>query len=101
MKVTLEKHGGMAAIRHPPVTIDAAELNEYERSELEQLIHQVQREAPRSQASPDRMRDAMSYRISVDEGGQTADYRQSDINMSEAFARLMDWLQRHRSGHSP
>jgi len=37
----------------------------------------------------------MRYTVTVERSGQQIVLRQSDANMSSAFADLLDWLQRH------
>ena len=47
-------------------------------------------EERRAQPSP----DAMSHTITVEEDGRSFVLRQSDTDMSDAFAALLDWLRR-------
>jgi hypothetical protein len=44
---------------------------------------------------PGQARDAMSYTMTIEEdGAETTVITQSDINMSPAFADLMQWIDR-------
>lgn len=44
-------------------------------------------------ATPRRMPDAMSYTITVRDGSRAAVLRESDADMTEEFAALLDWVQ--------
>ena len=96
MKVTLETHGGLAAgIRRLPCVVETESLATAQQKELSQLIAAV-KDAPRvDEDSPGRLRDAMTFKISVEDAGETYVYRQSDPNVSEAFANLQAWIERH------
>lgn len=99
MKVTLATHGGLAAgIRRIPVVVESSTLPEPMGAELVQLVAALKSAPVVSEQRPGRARDVMTYAISVDEDGHTSVFRQSDIGMSEAFADLLTWLERHRAG---
>ena len=43
--------------------------------------------------APRRMPDAMSYTITVRDGSQAAVLKESDADMTDEFAALLDWVQ--------
>lgn len=99
MKVTLTKHGGLAAgIRRSPDVVESSVLPEPVAAELVKLVAALKAAPVVSEEKPGRARDAMTYTISVDEDGQVSVFRQSDTGMSEAFANFLTWLERHRAG---
>lgn len=100
MKVTITKHGGLAAgIRQPPLIVDSAELSEGAALELERLAKAVMAAPPAAAQGPGRARDAMSYKVKVEEetGAETV-FNGSDITMTPSFASLLEWLERQASG---
>ncbi|MET9960005.1 protealysin inhibitor emfourin [Streptomyces sp. NPDC006326] len=94
MKVTLATHGGLAGainLRLPPKVLDTEALPENAAAELAQLVAAA---VPTPEADrPGRARDAMSYTITVEDGGRLTVLKQSDADMSPAFAALLTWLQ--------
>lgn len=97
MKVTLVKHGGIAAgIRHPPHMIDSADLSGEPAAELARLVAATRAAPAPTGDALERARDAMSYTLTLedDDGGQTV-MRQSDVAMTAPFASLLDWIRRH------
>lgn len=97
MKITLQRHGGLAAIRRPPQVLETSQLPPEVAEGLESRIAALGPEAA-EQPGPGRVRDAMSYTITVDEGGATKVWRQSDGNMSDAFAALLELLEGQAGG---
>jgi hypothetical protein len=98
MKVTLAQHGGLAApinLRLPLHVVDTATLKSDDAVELARLIADATA-APPTGVAPGKARDAMSYTITVEDDGHKAVLSQSDTTMSASFAKLLDWLQRHR-----
>jgi hypothetical protein len=95
MKVTLEKLGGFAAMRRAPTVLDSAALATSHQQELQQLVTDVREEPLVPPAAGEQLRDAMSYKISVEQNGTTTVYRQRDLEMSAAFQRLMRWIEEH------
>lgn len=96
MRVTLATHGGLAAaINHrlPPQVVDADTLPRPAARELAQLIAAAEAAKPPKEAGPGRARDAMSYTITVDDGGHQVILVESDTTMSREFAALLDWLE--------
>jgi len=101
MKVTLSKFGGFAAgMRRPPKVVDATELPPAEVEELQQLVRTAIADPAASKevaASPGEARDAMSYRIEIEDGGRTNVLSASDAVLPASFLALRDWLERHAS----
>ncbi|MCH6162593.1 protealysin inhibitor emfourin [Streptomyces marispadix] len=96
MKVTLETHGGQAAavnLRLPPKAVETGALPEHAATELSELVAAALPTA--KEERPTQARDAMSYTITVEEGGGSTALTQSDTTMSPEFAALLDWLERH------
>jgi hypothetical protein len=100
MKVSLSKHGGLAAaIRRPPVTVDLSALPENKAAELAPLVAAAKADLRGAEAGPGRARDAMSYTITLqDDSGETTTLRASDTTMSPPFAALLEWLDRNAAG---
>ena len=103
MKVSLSKHGGLAAaIRRPPMIVDSSALPENKAAELAPLVAaaKAEQQAARAvEAGPGRARDAMSYTIALqDDSGETTTLRASDTTMSPPFAALLEWLDRNAAG---
>ncbi len=97
MKVTLEEYGGLAAgIRRLPQVVHSEGLPEKAAEELARLA-KAAAAMPIAEEGPGPVRDAMSYTITVEDGGQQTVLEQSDGNMSPAFAALLNWLRRHAS----
>ncbi|MBT2447451.1 hypothetical protein J7F03_10260 [Streptomyces sp. ISL-43] len=96
MKVTLATHGGLAAainLRLPPKVLDTDTLPEHAAAELAQLVAAA---VPTPEADqPSRARDAMSYTITVEDGGRSTVLKQSDATMTPTFAALLTWLRKH------
>lgn len=96
MKITLATHGGQAAalnLRRPPRVIDTDTLTAGDAAELARLAADAATTPPRGEA-PGKSRDAMSYTITVEDGGKQTVLSQSDTTMSQAFAKLLARLQR-------
>jgi hypothetical protein len=103
MKITLTKHGGFAAGMFRPPSIvasstlmaaDAAELSR-DAAELSRLVMAVKMAPIEQGEEPGQARDAMSYTMTIEEdGAETTVITQSDINMSPAFADLIQWIDR-------
>ncbi|MEU9453797.1 protealysin inhibitor emfourin [Streptomyces sp. NPDC048277] len=98
MKVTLVTHGGQAAginLRLPPRTLDSGTLPSDAAAELARLVAaavpEAGKERPHGRPAP----DAMSYTITVEDGGRTTVLTQSDTTMSPAFAALLGRLEQY------
>src|SRR5262245_25299957 len=100
MKVTLSTYGGLAAgIRRVPQVVDSSTLPIADADELARLVAAVQAEPASQPRGPSRARDAMTYKIALDEdGGEPTIITQSDTTMTSAFAALLQWLERHPAG---
>lgn len=100
MKVTLAKHGGMAAAiqaRLPPRVVDAEALPQPAAAELRQLVAAAEGAHAAQATPPGRGADMMTYVITVEDDGRTSVLRQSDAGMSPAFAALLEWIERRAS----
>ncbi len=96
MKVTLTKHGGLAAgMRRPSQVADAAALPKAVADELARLVAAAKARPGVPEANPGQARDAMSYSIAIESEGESPVLRQSDTTMSPAFAALVAWLENH------
>jgi hypothetical protein len=97
MKITLAKYGGFAAgIFRPPSIVESSTLSAAGAAELSRLVVAVKTTPMAQESEPGQARDAMSYTITIEEtDGETTVITQSDINMSPAFADLMQWIDRH------
>ncbi|MFJ8163651.1 protealysin inhibitor emfourin [Streptomyces sp. NPDC096136] len=94
--MTLKTHGGLAAasdLRRPPRAVDTATLSADTAAELTRLV-------AAAGAAPNEDRaggaaDAMTYAITVENGGGPTVLKQSDIAMTKEFAALLTWLENH------
>lgn len=94
MKITLARHGGFAAtVRRPPQTIET------QSAELARLVDAAAQSTSAAKTErPGRVRDAMSYTITVEEDGKPpVVMTQSDGNLTSEFAALLAWLQRNKA----
>ena len=94
MKVSLATHGGLAAglrLGAPPVVVDSAGLPDADAGTLGELVAAARAEPPPPPASGS-ARDAMSYTVTVEDEGGSAELRRSDEAMTPAFAALLEWL---------
>jgi hypothetical protein len=95
MKITLTKHGGFAAgMFRPPSIVASSTLTAADAAELSRLVTAVKMSPAERGEEPGQARDAMSYTMTIEEDGETTVISQSDINMSPAFADLMQWIDR-------
>jgi Emfourin len=98
MKITLAKHGGLAAGVYralPPLLVDTDALLPATVTDLAKLVAAAKAAPPIKEEIPGRSRDAMSYTITIEDDGQSTTLHQSDTNMSQAFATLLTWLERY------
>src|SRR5262245_50884748 len=97
MKITLAQRGGLAApinVRRPAPVVDTATLKANEAAELETLVADATAK-PSTGVEGGAARDEMTYTITVEDGERKVMLTQSDTTMSEAFGKLLVWLQRH------
>lgn len=91
MKITLREHGGLAAaIRRPPRVIDTATLPADQAAAVAKLAAA----AGSGPAGPGAARDAMSYEITIEDGGRQSVLRGSDGSMPAPLAELVAALRR-------
>ena len=98
MKVSLATHGGQIAsinLRRPPRIVDSSSLPAREAEELAHLVAATKTSPPARDVSRGLARDAMSYTITIEDGGSTATLEQSDMTASSAFIALRDWIKAH------
>ena len=95
MKLTLAEHGGLAAglrLGQPPVVVDLSTLPDADARQLTDLLSAARADpvpAGRARAAP----DAMSYTVTVEDGGTREVLRRTDTTMSDEFAQLLDRLR--------
>jgi hypothetical protein len=97
MKVSLVRRGGWGAginPRLPAAVVDSATLAQAAADELARLVAAA-KAAPPQEGNPESARDAMTYVITIEDGGATSVLTQSDTTMSSAFVALRDWLRNH------
>jgi hypothetical protein len=98
MKVSLAKHGGLAAgirLGRPPRVLDTSTLPPTAAEEISRLIEAATAASPAEEVGPWRARDAMSYTITVEDGDRQTVLKCSDTNISHALADLLVLLERH------
>ena len=101
MRVTLATHGGLAApvlAGLPPDVVDTHALPESAAAELSRLVAAAVPTTAAAAGNPEPRKhvpDAMSYSITVEEGGHSSVLVQSDADMSPEFAALLRWLKEH------
>ena len=99
MKVTLAKYGGWTAtMQVPTLTVDAANLPKADAKELARLVTAAKVAPQTEDHSEGRARDAMSYELTLEEGGNPVVLSQSDTTMTKPFAELLAWLEQHAPG---
>jgi hypothetical protein len=99
MKVTLAKYGGWTAtMQVPPLTVDAANLPKADAKELARLVTAAKVAPQVEDHTEGRARDAMSYELTLEEGGKPVVLSQSDTTMTKPFAELLAWLEQHSAG---
>src|SRR5919112_1169836 len=100
MKVTLATHGGLAAginIRLPPRVVDTETLPRPAAAELSRLVAAA-KAVNASPAGDERVRDAMSYTITVEEHGQSTTLAQSDVTLPLRFPAFLNGRQNQPAG---
>ena len=99
MKVTLAKHGGLAAainLHRPPLVVETDRLPKAAADELARLVAAIKAVAaePPNDARAGRGGDVMSYTITLEDEKAPMVVTQSDTAMSPAFATLLAWLEK-------
>jgi len=97
MKLSIAEHGGWSAplaVSRPraPHIVDSEKLEPAATQELKRLVAALKSAEPPAHGVA-RAPEAMSYTITIEDSGDRAEYRQSDIIMSPEFAALLEWLQ--------
>lgn len=98
MKVTLQAYGGLAAAvnaHRPPCVVDAAALPAEAARTLAGLVEAAAAAPAVVDDQARQVRDAVTYKITVDRNGSPLVLTQSDATMSIAFAALLDWVDEH------
>lgn len=101
MKISLATRGGQAAaiyLRLPPRVVNVDSLPKEAAAELARLVDAA-KNAPAAKAGPGPAPGAMSYTITVEDGGEPVVLHQSDNAMSPAFAALLSGLEKHLPSH--
>lgn len=94
MKITLTKHGGWTAgMRSAPRCIDLSSLPKEAVDEFKKLISAAKGAAAQTKAERRPGGDAMSYTITIEDSPTPTVLKQSDTNMSDAFADLLDRIE--------
>ena len=93
MKIVLERFGGVGGMRWPAIIVDSSDLSADEEREFERILRTA-RSAPKESPESSRVRDAFTYRVTVEEGGGTTTLKGSDVP-GEDFAALLRWIERH------
>ncbi|GGW55998.1 hypothetical protein GCM10010503_36390 [Streptomyces lucensis JCM 4490] len=97
----MSTHGGLAApflAGLPPDVVDTHALPESAAAELSRLVAAAVPATAATAGAPEpprRAPDAMSYSITVEQGGHSSVLVQSDTDMSPEFAALLRWLKEH------
>lgn len=94
MKLSLATHGGFAAgIRRPVRTVDLDKLPATAAREVLDALAAA-RASPGTGAAA-KARDAMSYVVTVEDGGTSMELRQSDATMTPEFDALVACLEKY------
>ena len=95
MKLTLESFGGLAAgIRRPPKVVDTDSLSPEEAATATQLVAAA-KTAPSSKTQNSNARDAVGYVITIEDAGDKQELEASDLNLSDSFVALRNYIQQH------
>jgi hypothetical protein len=98
MRISLSKHGGLAAgmlLGCTPRVLDTNTLPPAAAVELARLVEAARAAPVATEVGPRRARDAMSYTITVEDSGDQTVLKRSDADMSPAFGKLLASLERH------
>lgn len=95
MRLTLQVYGGIVAVRRRPVSLDTASLQPGQAGAVENLVRSLVAAASAPPAEP--LPDAMSYTLTVDDGGKKSVVKQRDGGITAEFQRLLDQFATHGS----
>ena len=99
MRVFLSTSGGQAAglrLDRPPTEVDVSALSGPDARRVAELVAAVRADAPppgRPRSAP----DEVTYTVTVEDDDAPLVVERSDTTMSQPFADLLQWLQRHGS----
>jgi len=95
MRMTLQVHGGIAAIRRKALSMDTALLQPEQANIVENLARTVTATAPVPSVEP--LPDAMSYTLTIEDDGKKSVVKQRDGSITPEFQRLLDQFATHGS----
>jgi hypothetical protein len=93
MRLTLQVHGGIVAIQRKPVSLDTAALQPAEANAIESLVRTLV--ASPAVAAGEPLPDAMSYTLTVEDGGNKSVVKQRDGGITADFSRLLDQFAKY------
>jgi hypothetical protein len=99
MRVTLQKHGGLAGavyLNAPPTVVDSNNLAPQATEELARLVELARKLKETVEDLNVPGADQMSYTISIEDGKGSASLHQYHSAMAPAFKALKDWLEAHK-----
>lgn len=99
MKVSVNTYGGqVATMNRRPLVLDSSDLGVEGQQELRRLVAAASRAYERAPTpgGPDSTRDAMSYSITVDDGGTSQVLEATDGSVSAEFAELRRFVRTHQ-----
>jgi hypothetical protein len=94
MKVALSTYGGHLP-NWPSRIVDTEALPASAAKSLVTLVAAAKAAPPVKAPDADRIRDPMSYSITIDDGMQPVVLEQSDTNMTDAFRELRNWIRKN------
>ena len=94
MKVTLREYGGpIDPTGRRAQVVDTGSLPTAKADELVNLIAQAKIQPPVPDPNGEKGGDIMTYKITVEENGQSVVLRQSDTTQTQAFVDLQNWIK--------
>ena len=95
MQVSMKVSGGYGGLRPPARVVDEVALAPPERDELAALVGRAEAEAVVAPSGRNRVPDARSFVIEVEDGGERRMLHGAEGAMSPGLAALVAWLDRH------
>jgi hypothetical protein len=97
MRVSLSTYGGLLPGSGAAHVVDSDELTEPDNEELHRLVSAATAttSAASPPAGPGLMRDAQTYRITIDNDGATTVLAATAGSVPKEFAALRNWLGDH------
>jgi len=71
MRITIQRSGGFAGLRPPPVTVDTAQLPPDQSAALQEAVKRVDLTASQEPSAPQRGADRFQYQVTIEDAGQT------------------------------